>query len=352
MVGTTTGAVEVGDSLVYVIAMPRDTQVMLHVETTSGVATDSVEVRVYVIYPPMTTPISYIPGIIIAGPPSAAPPLATRILDGGGSRLILLVVRGLTGSGPIPFRLVGSGLSLAPETASATLVANDSVVTERIEVRGDEDLFSLAGSAGDIVHVFLAARDAVTGDTLSMRAYANGGPVDFAWHLIPADAVRSLDSARFSYTFEYAATLQLRITGGASGMRYALLPYRVARTPEDAIAAITLGVDVIETILLPGDIDEFTYQATAGEGLELRVALDDSIAAGLYLSVERVGAATLVPEPFVAAGTLDASTPIDIPVPNSGEIRMRITSTNRMRKTGNGGYRLRLSSSALPPVVR
>lgn len=170
--------------------------------------------------------------------------------------------------GPYRFALVE--LSANPETHASVLATGETVDDEQLDSPGDVDEFSLRGSPGEEVVLFLTAGAATQG--------------------VQVDVIDALTSDSIASTPSYIATESTgRIVLPASGEvhvrvsepeyrvgRYTLVGgyrldiVRIDRAPEVAAAAIALGDTVEGEAIDPhGDIDEFRVAGAAGQRVML-----------------------------------------------------------------------------------
>lgn len=159
-------------------------------------------------------------------------------------------------------------IDLAPETASADLAPGDTVTTEGIDRIGDIDLFTVHGTPGTQVNLFLR------GIGVMMRLEVPGLPM-----LVSLVADTSLlDTPSGRRTLPDSGKVTVKVTGyydgpgGTTGL-YQLAVYAIDPAPEVRPAAIALDDTVTgEAIGFPGDIDRFTFAGTAGQFVNVHLS--------------------------------------------------------------------------------
>lgn len=153
-------------------------------------------------------------------------------------------------------------ISMTPESIPSTLASGAWVTGESIDVIGDVDRFTFAALA-DVVYTFVL-EDLMPnphGNHLRMQLDPVGA---YAW----GDG-RAL--AHLSWPVPTGLTLTVESLSGLTAP-YRLRIFELNTAPESAAAAIAIGDTVgTESLDHPGDIDEFTFSAVAGD--LLRVAL-------------------------------------------------------------------------------
>jgi hypothetical protein len=201
-------------------------------------------------------------------------------------------VRGVGADDAGPYRLLVRVTDPRPESRERTIAVGDTI-GEAIDPYGDVDEFSFAGAAGEELIVFFQALEEQPVANLMLTL------TDSTTH----DQLRILGSAGRADALEDESTgrLLLPSTGryvmhieGASYFSYGPKngrgPYRffvypVHRAPEDSPATVTIGDTVTESIGAVGDIDEFTFDGTAGEEVNVNLQILAGLSSGVWLEV-------------------------------------------------------------------
>jgi hypothetical protein len=178
------------------------------------------------------------------------------ILPASGSYIVSV------GGAEGPYRFTVHRLDTQPEHTAAAIAPGASVTTEQLDRPGDVDEFVLSAATGSELQVMLQAMSnvlvrlevdmPVTYDSLK-GAESLGFPQPTGRFLMPAGG---------------EARLRIYNSGGSGGTTgpYSFSVIPVVRAPESVGAPLTRGVVVQgESLDYPGDIDEFTFTATAGE---------------------------------------------------------------------------------------
>jgi hypothetical protein len=176
-----------------------------------------------------------------------------------------------------PYRFAVKRVPTTIETASSNLVGGDSVGTERIDIPGDVDRFTLTGSAGqelvirfqafpETAPLVLAVLDTTTRDTLTTQLSA-GFLQSSGRFVLPAAGVawvRVLEP-RFCDTFSGCGLSSYSKVGP-----YSLKVVTINRAPEVASATVTIGDTISGEAIDPeGDIDDFTFAGTGGRTVQV-----------------------------------------------------------------------------------
>jgi len=150
-----------------------------------------------------------------------------------------------------------------PEHAPASLALNDSVMGERIDLQGDVDEYTLDIPRQSRVVLALSLDDWHLYGVVDAYVAGSEQPFTFA----SPDRVNA-----GSYPVTLAAgRYTVRVDGG-NGFRtgYRLRAFSADSTPEHAAATLAVGETVDGEDLRPlGDVDVFTFHATAGQELNL-----------------------------------------------------------------------------------
>ena len=145
-------------------------------------------------------------------------------------------------------------------------------ISGRIETPGDVEEFTFGGQAGQEVAVFLQGLSGSSNDwydlfLLDRAGNELGRATSRGHHNTLTDGAASQSTGRI--TLPETATYTIRVQGRNSTTHsgpYRFFPHLVDRAPESVNPAITLGDTISgEAIFPPSDIDEFTFQADAGQ---------------------------------------------------------------------------------------
>ncbi len=236
----------------------------------------------------------------------------------------------MTETGPYQFRLWH--VAVTPETAAGNLTASETVTTEAVDSLGDVDEFTVSASAGQELiatvtsPLWLDALEPGTPDTLRTgRTGATGVVVvppsgQFRLRtyeprlLVSADRVTSV----FHFTGPY--TLQVR---------------PLNRAPETLPSAVTRGAHVVgESIDYFGDVDEFSFDAVAGDTAS--VTLDNFQSFGeMRLLLDLLSpTGTVLASTNTVSGSPNTTPTVTLPVTGSYLIRVR----NSNDQAGTGVY--------------
>lgn len=251
-------------------------------------------------------------------------------------------VRGLNG-GIVPdetgsYSLLLRTVSTMPETASPTLVMDDSVGVEALDELGDIDDFTLNAAPGTEVVATISpalVRLEAWEPSNPTRLDLGGATGHSGRIVVPAGGqirVRVSEPRRENLLNQYTA---FRITGA-----YGLVVHEVNRAPETAPIPIAVGVEVsVESIDSPGDVDEFTLAGIQGQSIS---AFLDNLASHSSLRVRLE-----VIDPSTSQVLISAETTSRTPV-TSSSVTLPATRTYLVRTQsvdptdGVGSYRFRL----------
>lgn len=159
------------------------------------------------------------------------------------------------------YRFTLHRLDTQPEHVPAAIAPGAAVTTETIDAPGDVDEYVLSAAAGTELQVTFRG---IPQTNLKLEVDA---PVTY-------DSLKGTDSFGFMqatgrFLMPAGGSVRLRVYQpgfGTSTGEYIFSVIPVQRVPESVSAALTRGVTVQgESLGYPGDIDEFTFSATAGE---------------------------------------------------------------------------------------
>ena len=208
------------------------------------------------------------------------------------STTYVVTVRGVGADDAGPYRLLVRVTDPRPESRERTIALGDTI-SEAIDPYGDVDEFSFAGTAGGEVIVFfqaleeqpvaslmLALTDSTTHDQLRIL-----GSAGRAGALEDESTGRLLlpSTGRYVMRIEGASYFSYGPKNGRGPYRF--LVYPVHRAPEDAPGTVAIGDTVAESIDAVGDIDEFTFDGTAGEEVNVNLQILAGLSSGVWLEV-------------------------------------------------------------------
>lgn len=246
--------------------------------------------------------------------------------------LMLLACGGDSGTGPDePEAPGGTTDTVAVEriaigdTVEVSLAATDSLRRYGFVAAGAELVIYAQVEVGGLD---LVVTDSVSGAALAYVAASAG---DQGAHLFAAHTN--------AFTPAEGTTVLIRLHSYQRvPSRFRLLVLPLQRTPEHAGVEVTLG-DTVRTEMFDGgaDVDEFSFDATAGDELIGYVQnLSDSLTDIIYMNVTRAGDTTLIAR---ALGH-----------PGDQELESPFSSTGGMVIPVTGSYQLRFTQSGTAPA--
>jgi hypothetical protein len=150
------------------------------------------------------------------------------------------------------YRFVLGGLT----TSSTGEISIGATHAGALEVAGDADEWTFEGTVGDRVFLDMMCSDCAFDRVLEITALAPDGSTLFS---VAADGVFVLgDKGPVALTQN--GTYRLVFRSSTAGLSYAF----VLHAPEVDLAAVTPGVPTAGSLDVPGDIDEWSFTATAG----------------------------------------------------------------------------------------
>ncbi|HEU5466419.1 MAG TPA: hypothetical protein VFU75_05980 [Gemmatimonadales bacterium] len=167
-----------------------------------------------------------------------------------------------------PYRMLVYRIDTLPEQVSDTVAVGDTVKGEAVDRVGDIDVFALHGTAGQLVDLQFASPS--SGSKRQLQVFVSGAATSPSTFSTGGDT--SLDEhATGRFVLPGTGQVTLRVDGvrdgrGGDAGPYVLYAYPVNPNPEHLPIAITLGDTVTgEAIDHVGDLDQFTFTATAGQ---------------------------------------------------------------------------------------
>ena len=176
----------------------------------------------------------------------------------------------------------------SPETASAALSIGNTLTGESVDRPGDVDEFTFAGLPGEQLQVFFNRADSKSAGTLSLEVVAPDGTTTVGRATGGPPGVYSPAShvgATGRFTMSAAGTYTVRVHGsGMTTGAYTVELYHIDPAPEHVASAVPSDVWVTgESLDRPGDVDEYTIDATAGQRLVMFLTADPESPGALFL---------------------------------------------------------------------
>jgi hypothetical protein len=233
----------------------------------------------------------------------------------------------------------------APEFVPASFALGDTVTGETIDPMVDLDWFRANGDSGrEIVAVLETQGPAGSGSVfLDVIDTATNNLLGYVFADASTSNPLTTGRMRLSGTHDYLFTL-----GSVTSNQYPLYrgPYRfwtyvINRAPEHRSAPIPFNTEIAnERIDRAGDVDEFTFQATAGAYFN---AFVQGGGRTFQLEVAPQGSATFAIASTQASDTaLFAHATDRFQIPNAGTHVVRVTATNQYQIADTGPYRVYL----------
>ena len=229
----------------------------------------------------------------------------------------------------------------APENVPAALQAGQAVTGESIDFGGETDAFTLSGTAGEEWIVFAQA---LAGRVTVHLVDTNGSTV-LAQVQAHAPTAELEERSTGRIVLPRTGTYTVRAAGADADDRgaYRIRADRVQRAPEADPPALQLGTAVEAEIGSVGDVDEFTFQGTAGQQVSVLAQIVSGMSGGI--AVELVRGATVVARaevPAPAAPLLELAIG-RTPLPEDGAYTVRVLGPAAgSTAAASGRYRLTL----------
>ncbi|MCC6773291.1 MAG: hypothetical protein IT360_19050 [Gemmatimonadaceae bacterium] len=182
-----------------------------------------------------------------------------------------------------PYRFMVRRIDRRPETLGTQAIENDTIVGERLDYVGDVDEFLITGAPRALYNVMLQ----LTNGQASQSARVEVSNVDAFEYFASATSTGTGQSllerstGRFALDGSGTATVAVRSLGTTRGA-YRLLVYRIDTLPELA-APVLVPTDsvAIETLDLPGDVDDYTIDLATDDTLRFVVDFEATARPGL-----------------------------------------------------------------------
>ena len=176
------------------------------------------------------------------------------------------------------YRLYLYRVNRAPESVPAVVTIGDTITGESIDPPGDVDEFTLSGTAGQQVNIFVEAESSATGGIQFSLLNPAGQVMSSISMRGPGGDLLSQSTGRFA--FPATGTYKLRFDGPVGPYRFFVYP--VNPQPETHRASIGFRDSVeTESIDVPGDIDEFTFSVTDSSGAILFYETEANLGVGV-----------------------------------------------------------------------
>ena len=257
---------------------------------------------------------------------------------GGVYRLSLYAIP--SGSAP-DYRLEVFALNTPPEHVGGTFALGDTVSGETLQAPADLDWFHVRGVAGQEFVAIVEPDDSGRGGTVALTVTDTLTNDFFAFVLAsPGAALQTTGRIRIPETRDYRFEF-FQVANGIDSTftgPYRFWSYVIDRTPEHHSSAIAVNAEIRdERIERAGDVDEFTFQATAGTDYNVFVQ-----ASGAPVLLE-VGPSN-GPAVETALGPSDTALfnhPTNLfHVPTAGPYIVRVSGTDPYQVTDTGAYRI------------
>jgi uncharacterized protein YjdB len=172
-------------------------------------------------------------------------------------------------------------IARTPEKIASTFAIGDSVSGEDIGPVGDLDEFTFSASTGQYLNVYFQPVDAAC---LLLNLIGPNGYVDGVSVRGPSVALQNNYTGRVTLTQSGTYTVQVLGCNDQDVGRYRFTVQRVNTAPEAVAATVAMGDTISGEQISPiSDIDDFTFQATNGQDINIFFQVQD--AACLYLNL-------------------------------------------------------------------
>ncbi|HTK55725.1 MAG TPA: hypothetical protein VL295_02795 [Gemmatimonadales bacterium] len=239
-----------------------------------------------------------------------------------------------------PFALVVAEIDPAPESASASLTAGDTVTAEAIDQVGDIDEFTIHGAPGSmVIFHFRTLGDMLRFEVPGAEYFQYSMAGDTSW----------LDRTSGRITLPESGEVTVTFSGFSDGPGGSTGPYQffvrgIDPAPESVPAAVTYGEVVTgETIDTPGDLDRFTFSGTAGQLANVHLsALGAPPGGTLALQLYAPNGATVGPEVVSTVAdqdSVDRATGRQ-PLPSTGTYTIEVRGLRDGHRDDVGAFRI------------
>lgn len=284
-----TGRVIPGGTNTFAITLPSTQRARLFLQATSGRGADTLVAELA----EMTKVQQVSASVMSVGTDTSLDDQVSGALGLQDSTTYVVTVRGVGADDAGPYRVLLRLTDPRPESRAETIAVGDTI-TESIDQYGDIDEFSFDGTVGEEVIIFFQALQEQrpgTGLTLTLTDST------------ARTQIRSFDSDGGEGALESVSSWRLKLAStGRYGIRieglpyfgagarngrgpYRFLVYPIRRAPEGAPGTVAIGDTVAEAIDAVGDIDEFTFDGTAGQQVNVNLQILDGLSSGVTLQV-------------------------------------------------------------------
>lgn len=219
-----------------------------------------------------------------------------------------------------PYRFVVMPYPTTPEHVSSALAPGDSIQGEAFDEPGDVDDFLLTASPGTELQVlpryaYVSVR--LPGDSINWFEGRNSATGRF---LMPAGGQVVI---RIALPRGFGPDI-FTAFGGPGSTPYDIRAYAINRAPEHLPASINLATDIVgEDLPYEGEVDEFTFQGTAGQVVEGSLSSPQAFSQGnvLLQILDPTGTSVL----GIAAshdGAVDSTGAVTLPVAGTYIVRI------------------------------
>jgi hypothetical protein len=250
---------------------------------------------------------------------------------------------GWSGNGPYlgPYSFVLAEIDPAPESNGATLEAGDTVLSEAIDQVGDIDQFTIHGAPGALVIVYFRTLGDMLRFEVPGRSFQYSQSGDTSW----------LDQRSGRITLPASGEITVTFSGFTDGPGGATGPYQffvrgIDPAPESVPAGVTFGQVVsAESLDLAGDVDRFSFTATAGQLGNVHLSALGAPAGGaLALQLYAPNGSAVGPEVVSTAVDQDSivrGTGRQV-LPSTGTYTIEVRGLRDGHRNDVGGYRMKL----------
>jgi hypothetical protein len=245
------------------------------------------------------------------------------------------------------YELALERVSARPEHRSAQLALGDTVRNEPIDYIGDYDDFFVHGQPGQEIF----ARFAWITDP---NIYSSGGGslaiLDSTTGAILQGAPSYCcvgDTRRVAFPQSGVLRIRVQALGQHTGA-YWFVASAINRAPETRSATFALGDTVADAIRPSADIDEYTFQGTAGQSVDVYFQSTSGITSGygsLQLDLIDLTTGNVLSTLTAYGGTLNLTdiSQRGIVLPSTGSYRVRVQSSDNSQAEGD--YRFLITPS-------
>jgi hypothetical protein len=341
-----TGRVIAGGTNTFVLTIPSTQAARLFLQATSGRAADTLVAELAELARVHQTSAT----VTSVGTDASLDDQVSGALVLRDSTTYVVTVRGMGADDAGPYRVLLRVTDPRPESRERTIAIGDTI-TESIDQYGDVDEFSFDGTAGEEIIVFFQAlNEQPTGTGLTLTLTDSTAHAEI--RTIESDGAERALENETSYRLRLISTgrFLIRIQGltfftapGRNGRGpYRFLVYPIDRAPEGTPGTVAVRDTVAEAIDAVGDIDEFTFDGSAGQELEVNLQILDGLSSNLLLEVWQ-GESRYAAASTRVQGALDDNGTGRFTLPVAGTYTVRLSSADRgAPDSATGHYRFEL----------